>query len=156
MSFSHTETKTWGHGSDSVGQICSWWTWSSPVGPPLVRRVCYLKTSSRHVTFFLPQIPPKINSHSFYRHRLTRSPLTIVILQLYNQSTVQFTKMRFFTTVATLGLAAFALAQDSTSESSSEVSSSTSSAEPSSTSLSAEAQCLKDCMQAPEADEDQH
>merc|ERR1712230_100698 len=55
-------------------------------------------------------------------------------------------KMRFFTTVATFGLAAFALAQDATSSESSEVASTaTGSAASSSATLTEEQQCVANC-----------
>ena len=63
-----------------------------------------------------------------------------MIQSLYKQLIYKSIKMRFFTTVATLGLAAFALAQDTTATSSS-------SAPSSSASLTAEQRCLTECKQ---------
>merc|ERR1711939_15284 len=93
----------------------------------------------------IPRFLRDFNLHSFNRTGplacLLPFALTVCTISPIHTSV----NMRFFTTVATFGLAALALAQDSTSESA--ASSATSASASSSASLTPEQLCLADCSE---------
>merc|ERR1711939_883116 len=93
----------------------------------------------------IPRFLRDFNLHSFNRTGplacLLPFALTVCTISPIHTSV----NMRFFTTVATFGLAALALAQDSTSESA--ASSATSASASSSASLTPEQRCLADCSE---------
>merc|ERR1711939_1058185 len=93
----------------------------------------------------IPRFLRDFNLHSFNRTGplacLLPFALTVCTISPIHTSA----NMRFFTTVATFGLAALALAQDSTSESA--ASSATSASASSSASLTPEQRCLADCSE---------